>query len=118
MSCLSQTPPLGGLSPPQGVLQGHAAHLAEWSAKLRPQGSWGTCIPQGVITFFHTAFTAHSDAGAEAIGRRLQALVRLRIGRCTACPFFATSDTLLDHAICLQEQRRSNHEAQGLGRLE
>src|SRR5213595_1661965 len=66
MSCLSQTPPLGGLSPPQGVFQGHAAHLAEWSAKLRPKGSWGTCIPQGVITFFHTAFTAHSDAGAEA----------------------------------------------------
>src|SRR5437660_12639756 len=75
MSCLSQTPPLGGLSPPQGVLQGHAAHLAEWSAKLRPKGSWGTCIPQGVITFFHTAFTAHSDVGAEAIGRRLHCVV-------------------------------------------
>src|SRR5712692_6548591 len=76
MSFLSQTPPLGGLSPPQGVFQGHAAHLAEWSATLRPKGSWGTCIPQGVTTFFHTAFTAHSDAGAEAIGRRLQCLVR------------------------------------------
>src|SRR5712691_12609420 len=77
MSCLSQTPPLGGLSPPQGVFQGHAAHLAEWSAKLRPKGSWGTCIPQGVTTFFYTAFTAHSDVGAEAIGGRLQAGVRL-----------------------------------------
>src|SRR5947209_1980620 len=79
MSCLSQTPPLGGLSPPQGVFQGHAAHLAEWSAKLRPKGSWGTCIPQGVITFFHTAFTAHSDVGAEAGGRQVQALVRLSL---------------------------------------
>src|SRR5712691_1693981 len=76
MSCLSQTPPLGGLSPPQGVLQGHAAHLAEWSAKLRPKGSWGPCIPQGVTTFFYTAFTAHSDAGAEAVGSRLHADVR------------------------------------------
>ena len=57
--------------------------LAEWSAKLRHQGSWGTCIPQGVITFFHTAFTAHSDAGAEAIGRRLQAIVR-GLGGCAA----------------------------------
>jgi len=80
MSCLSQTPPLGGLSPPQGVFQGHAAHLAEWSAKLRPKGSWGTCIPQGVTTFFHTAFTAHSDAGADAVGGRLQANVRARRG--------------------------------------
>src|SRR5712691_3518184 len=79
MSCLSQTPPLGGLSPPQGVFQGHAAHLAEWSAKLRPKGSWGTCIPQGVTTFFYTAFTAHSDAGADAVGSRLQRLVRLRL---------------------------------------
>ena len=51
--------PRVAVSPPQGVLQGHAAHLAEWSATLRPKGSWGTCIPQGVTTFFHTAFTAH-----------------------------------------------------------
>src|SRR5438445_11257099 len=78
------------------------------------KGSWGTCIPQGVITFFHTAFTAHSDAGAEAVGRRLQALVRLRLGRCTACPFFATSDPLLDHAVCLQGQRWANYEAKAL----
>src|SRR5712691_5431172 len=77
MSCLSQTPPLGGLSPPQGVFQGHAAHLAEWSAKLRPKGSWGTCIPQCVTTFFYTAFTAHSDAGADAVGSRLQRFVSL-----------------------------------------
>src|SRR5712691_12145098 len=76
MSCLSQTPPLGGLSPPQGVFQGHAAHLAEWSAKLRPKGSWGPCIPQGVTTFFYTAFTAPSDAGAEAGGSQVQRLVR------------------------------------------
>src|SRR5713101_5365255 len=75
MSCLSQTPPLGGLSPPQGVFQGHAAHLAEWSAKLRPKGSWGTCIPQGVTTFFYTAFTAHSDAGAEQLSWLSRGLV-------------------------------------------
>src|SRR5438552_4051524 len=68
MSCLSHTPPLGGLSPPQGVFQGHAAHLVEWSAKLRPKGSWGTCISQGVITFFYTAFTAHSGRRAPSMG--------------------------------------------------
>src|SRR2546430_17737809 len=84
MSCLSQTPPLGGLSPPQGVFQGHAAHLAEWSARLRPKGSWDTCIPQGVTTFFHTAFTAHSDVGADAGGSQLDANVRLEVPQGTS----------------------------------
>ena len=31
------------------ALQGHAAHTVEWSAMLRPNGSWGTCIPQGML---------------------------------------------------------------------
>jgi len=68
--------PRVAVSPPHGAFQGHAAHLAEWSATLRPKGSSSTCIPEGVSTFFHTAFTAHSEARAEAIGGRLQALVR------------------------------------------
>ena len=37
----AQPPPLGGLPPPPGAFQGHAAHLAEWSATRRPKGSWG-----------------------------------------------------------------------------
>ena len=49
---------------PEEALQGHAAHLAEWSATLRPKGSSSPCIPEAVATFFHTAFTAHSDVGA------------------------------------------------------
>ena len=43
MSSLSQAPPLGGLSPPHGAFQGHAAHVVEWSATLRSKGSWGAC---------------------------------------------------------------------------
>ena len=77
----AQPPPLEGLSPSHGAFQGHAAHLAEWSATLRPKGSWGTGIPHGVPTFFHTAFTAHSDAGAEAIGGRLHCFVQVSRSR-------------------------------------
>jgi hypothetical protein len=47
---------------------------------LSSTGSSGTCIPEGVSTFFHAAFTAHSgsDAGADAGGSQVQALVRPR----------------------------------------
>src|SRR5262245_3130935 len=51
----AKPPPLEGLSPSHGAFQGHAAHLAEWSATLRPTGSSSTCIPDGVSTFFHAA---------------------------------------------------------------
>ena len=73
----AKPPPLGGLPPPHGAFQEHAAHLVEWSTTLSSTGSAGPCIPAGVTTFFHAAFTAHSEARAEAIGRRL-----LGIGRC------------------------------------
>jgi hypothetical protein len=79
MSFLSQAPPLGGLSPPHGAFQEHAAHAREWSMALNSKGSLGTCIPKGVSTFFHTAFTAHSEVRAEAIGGRLP-------GRADGCP--------------------------------
>src|SRR6266566_7612277 len=59
MSFLSQAPPLESLSLSHGAFQEHAAHLAEWSAKLSSKGSSGTCIPEGVTTFVHAAFTAH-----------------------------------------------------------
>ena len=74
----AQPPLLGGLPPPHGAFQEHAAHLVEWSTTLNSKGSAGTCIPEGVATFFHAAFTAHSgsDAGADAGSRQLQALVR------------------------------------------
>ena len=80
----AKPPPLEGLSPSHGAFQGHAAHLAEWSATLRPTGSASTCIPEGVSTFFHTAFTAHSDAGADAGGSQVQCAVRPSIseGHC------------------------------------
>src|SRR5215831_7523906 len=72
----AKPPPLEGSAPSHGAFQGHAAHLAEWSATLRPKGSSSTCIPEGVSTFFHTAFTAHSEGRAEAGGGQVQALVR------------------------------------------
>src|SRR5215813_11027665 len=51
LSSLSQASPLGGFPPPHDTFQGHAAHLTEWSVELRPNGSLGTCIPNGVTTF-------------------------------------------------------------------
>src|SRR5215831_16597206 len=71
----AKPPPLEGSAPSHGAFQGHAAHLAEWSATLRPTGSSSTCIPEGVSTFFHAAFTAHSEARADAVCRRLQLVV-------------------------------------------
>src|SRR5262245_59655184 len=59
MSFLSPAPPLESLSLSHGAFQEHAAHLAEWSATLSSKGSPGTCIPDGVTTFVHAAFTAH-----------------------------------------------------------
>src|SRR5712691_8090083 len=46
MSFLSQAPPLGSLSLPHGALQGHAAHVIEWSMALSPKGSLGACTPK------------------------------------------------------------------------
>jgi hypothetical protein len=46
---------------------------------LSSKGSSGTCIPEGVATFFHAAFTAHSgsEARADAFGSQVQGIVRL-----------------------------------------
>src|SRR6266487_3701264 len=59
MAFLSQAPRLEGLLPSHGAFQGHAAHLMRWPMRLSPNGSRGTCIPQGLSTFLHAAFTAH-----------------------------------------------------------
>lgn len=55
MSSLSQALRLGVLPPPHSTFQGHATHIIEWSMMLRPNDSWGTCIPQGITTFLHYA---------------------------------------------------------------
>src|SRR5215472_1642220 len=49
MAFLRQAPPLGGLLPPHGAFQEHAAHTARWPAVLSSKGSSGTCIPDGVF---------------------------------------------------------------------
>jgi len=82
----AKPPPLGGLPPPHGAFQEHAAHLVEWSTTLSSKGSAGTCIPAGVTTFFHAAFTAHSEARVDAGRRRLHALVRPGPRILCACP--------------------------------
>src|SRR5712691_11564973 len=61
MAFLSQASPLGSLLLPHDAFQEHAAHPAEWSAKLSSKGSESTCILSGLATFLHYAFTAHSD---------------------------------------------------------
>jgi hypothetical protein len=58
---LSQASHLGSLLLPHDAFQEHAAHLAEWSAKLNSKGSESTCILSGLATFLHCAFTAHAD---------------------------------------------------------
>jgi hypothetical protein len=58
----AQPPLLGGLPPPHGVFQAHAAHLVEWSTTLHSKGAAGPCLPEGVATCFHAAFTAHSGS--------------------------------------------------------
>ena len=49
MSSLSQALLLEYLPSSHSAFQDHAAHIVEWSTMLRPNGSWGTCIPQGMI---------------------------------------------------------------------
>src|SRR6266446_298726 len=61
MAFLSQASPLGSLLLPHAAFQEHAAHLAEWSAKLSSKGSERTCIRSGLTTFLPCTFTAHSD---------------------------------------------------------
>ncbi len=61
MAFLSQASPLGSLLLPHDAFQEHAAHLAEWSAKLSSKGSERTCIRSGLTTFLPCAFTAHPN---------------------------------------------------------
>jgi hypothetical protein len=61
MAFLSQASHLGSLLLPHDAFQEHAAHRAEWSAKLSSKGSERTCIRSGLATFLHYAFTAHPD---------------------------------------------------------
>jgi len=51
-----------------------------------PQGRLGCLYTQGVSTFFHAAFTAHHDAGADALGRRLHCDVRRGPGELWCLP--------------------------------
>src|SRR5712691_4354987 len=67
MAFLSQASHLGSLLLPHDAFQEHAAHLAEWSAKLNSKGSESTCIRSGLTTFLPCAFTAHSHYVVEAV---------------------------------------------------
>ena len=67
MSSLSQALPLEYLPSSHSAFQEHAAHTARWPAVLSSKGSRGTCIPQGLLTFLHYAFTAHQDEVKDAV---------------------------------------------------
>ena len=45
--------------PSPAAFQEHAAHLMRWSMRLSPTSARGPCLPQGLLTFLHAAFTAH-----------------------------------------------------------
>src|SRR5437870_8313287 len=68
MASLSQALRLGDLPPPHRTFQGHATHIIEWSMMLRPNDSWGTCIPQGIATFLH--YASRRSAGYRYTTRR------------------------------------------------
>src|SRR4029450_1228996 len=67
MAFLSQASHLGSLLLPHDAFQEHAAHLAEWSAKLSSKGSERTCIRSALPTFLHCTFTAHADLVVKGI---------------------------------------------------
>ena len=127
----AKPPPLEGLSPSHGAFQEHAAHLVEWSTTLSSKGSAGTCIPEGVATFFHAAFTAHSgsDAGAEAVGGQLQGIVgrpqppSSLVARAPLQPYrtwrvSGDGAPLLNKTVRLEQQHRRDGEAECVGGLE
>ena len=70
------------------------------------------------------AADSRSDAGAKAIGGRLQANVRLGrlVGLWVGCPLSGSPAcpcaSLLDHLIGLKQDNRGNGEPEGLGGLE
>ena len=61
MSSLSQALLLEYLPFSHSAFQDHAAHIVEWSTMLRPNGSWGTCIPQGMLHSFLALHGAPCD---------------------------------------------------------
>src|SRR5215470_17304450 len=48
MASNSQAMPVGYLLSPHIAFQGYAVHTARWPATLSPNGSSGTCMPDGV----------------------------------------------------------------------
>ena len=64
-----------------------------------PQGLIGCLYTQGVSTFFHAAFTAHSEARAEAVARRLQCDVGMRALCLNGRDYFMC---LLNHSTILR----------------
>ena len=107
--------PLEGLAPSHRAFQEHATHTIEWSIMLRSKGSLGTCIPKGVSTFFHTAFTAHSEARAETVGVGCRPLFgsgwarRMLCSICspTRCPHRAQGGWVPFLRVSLQAQRHT-----------
>src|SRR5438874_13809712 len=68
MAFLSQAPPLGGLLPPHGAFQEHAAHPPRWPGELSSKGSSDTCISDGVFHIPMPCFHgARSDQGKEGV---------------------------------------------------
>src|SRR5712691_12243961 len=80
MPHLSQAPRLEGLLPSHGAFQEHVAHIMQWSIMLNSKGSLSTCIPKGVSTFLHAAFTAHPAFAPGAIGHFHRAVPAFALG--------------------------------------
>ena len=65
-----------GLVSPAWRLSGACCSHPRVAYDASLQGLIGCLYTQGVSTFFHAAFTAHRDVGAEALSGRLHAVVR------------------------------------------
>src|SRR5216684_3172397 len=97
MAFLSQAPPLGGLLPPHGAFQEHAAHPPRWPGELSSKGSSDTCISAGVFHIpmpcFHGARSgSDTGAGGEVRGACAAAAVDAGFSTVTSkCPTAALS---------------------------
>ena len=60
LALLSQALRIGGLLPPHSAFRVCCSPHG-WPMRLSPNGSRGTCIPKGLSTFLHAAFTAHQS---------------------------------------------------------
>src|SRR5262249_1721894 len=112
----AKPPPLGGLPPPHGAFQEHAAHLVEWSTTLSSKGSLGACTPK-VLPHSSTPLSRRTATQERRLlGVGSTALFGQVPASCV--PDSGVPRGLLDHLVGQHEEVRRYRDPQRLGRLE